>query len=334
MKKTAICFTLRGMEIIKRLNSLCSEKGLGGIEAYSHMESAKEQDGFCPVTESVENWTRSHFLPGCALIYVGAVGIAVRAIAGVVKDKLTDCPVLVIDDNARYVIPILSGHVGGANKLAAILAQLLGAQAVITTSTDGSGAFSADLFAVENRLSIANREGIRHVSARAVEGKAVTISIKDYPPKFPVDIIVADETDAEYSLLLRPKRYTVGLGMKKGKDKEELERFFLEILRREGLSADDVYALCTIDRKEEEPALTALRDKYRIPVISFDADLLGKAAGEFTPSQFVRETVGIDNVCERAAVLGAGPGGELCVRKQAMNGMTMAVARRCVRYNG
>ena len=334
MKKTAICFSRRGKEIIQRLNRLCQEKGIGGIEAYIHMELAEEEDGFLPVKESVGKWTEVHFRPGCALIYVGAVGIAVRAVAGVLKDKLSDCPVIVIDDNGRYVIPVLSGHVGGANKLAVILAELLGAEAVITTSTDVNAAFSADLFAVENRLNIANRDGIRHVSAKAVEGKGITLSIKDYPPKEPVDVIVADETDAAYSLLLTPKRYTVGLGMKKDKDGEELEQFFLEILEREGLKPDDVYALCTIDRKEEEPALIALRDKYRIPLISFDAELLKKAAGEFTPSEFVRDTVGVDNVCERAAVLGAGAGGTLCVRKQSRNGMTIAVAKRRTGYNG
>ena len=74
----------------------------------------------------------------------------------------------------------------------------------------------------------------------------------------------------------------------------------------------------------------AMRDKYRIPVFSFDRELLEKAEGDFTASEFVREQVGVDNVCERAAVLGAGPGAELILRKQARDGMTIAVAKRMI----
>ena len=125
---------------------------------------------------------------------------------------------------------------------------------------------------------------------------------------------MADETDAEYSLLLSPKPYTVGLGMKKGKDAGECP--------------EEVYAICTIDLKEEEAAVRALRDKYRIPVLAFDKDLLRKAEGVFHSSDFVYRTVGVDNVCERAAVLGAGPGGVLVQSRKAGDGMTIAIGKR------
>ena len=83
-----------------------------------------------------------------------------------------------------------------------------------------------------------------------------------------------------------------------------------------------------IDIKEDEPAILNLRDKYRIPVLSFDAELLKKAPGEYTASEFVRETTGVDNVCERSAVLGAGTGCELVLKKTAKDGMTIAIAKR------
>ena len=89
-----------------------------------------------------------------------------------------------------------------------------------------------------------------------------------------------------------------------------------------------MYAICTIDRKEDEEAIRALRDKYSIPVLSFDKELLMKAKGNFHGSAFVYDTVGADNVCERAAVLGSGSGGKLIVPKKAEDGMTIAVAKR------
>ena len=328
MKKKAICFSRRGMETIRKLNRACLELGKEPAEAFVCMDGVTVPDGFEKVTQPLSAWTKSNFLPGNALLFVGAAGIAVRAMSGLASDKLSDSPVIVIDDNARYVIPILSGHAGGANKLACVLADLIGAEAVITTSTDVNDVFSVDTFAAENRLKISGREGIKKVSAKALEGKSITLSIRDYPPEESVDIIVADETDAEYSLLLKPRRYTVGLGMKKGKQAAELEAFFLEMLRAAGIGTDDVYALCTIALKEHEPALTALRDRYRIPVLSFDSALLKKAHGQFTASEYVREVTGVDNVCERAAVMGAGGSAELILRKQARDGMTMAIARR------
>ncbi len=329
MKKIAICFTENGIDVIKRINAACESKGLKPLEAHISMAAYQgEVDGFFKVEKSLFEWTGKHFQTGNALIFVGAMGIAVRAIAEYVKDKLVDCPVVVIDDNAQFVIPVLSGHVGGANKLAVILAEMLGAVPVITTATDVNDVFAVDQYAVEKNLTIADRQGIKKVSAKALEGRKITLSIKDYPPKEKVDVVIADETDAECSLLLKPKKYTVGLGMKKGKDPFELETFFLEILKDNNIATEDIYALCTIDIKEDEDAVISLRDKYRIPVLSFDRELLNKATGEFTASEFVRQNVGVDNVCERAASLGAGDSGEIIVKKTARDGMTIAIARR------
>lgn len=101
-----------------------------------------------------------------ALIFIGACGIAVRAIAPWIMDKLHDSPVLVADEMGKYVIPLLSGHVGGANELAVRLAGALGAIPVITTATDLHDSFAVDIFAKRNDLRICNREGIAKVSAK------------------------------------------------------------------------------------------------------------------------------------------------------------------------
>ena len=327
MKKLAICFSKNGANIIEKINRACAGKDITPVTAYALTSAENVPDDFICVSEDIYKWTSGNFTEGNALIFIGATGIAVRALSGLPKDKLSDCPVVVIDDAGRFVIPILSGHAGSANKLAEILADLLDAIPVVTTSSDVNDSFSVDTFAVENRLSIMDKKGIKKVSSRALENKKVTLSIKDYPPKAPVDVIVSDETDAEHLLLLKPKMYTVGLGMKKDKDPSEVEEFFLETLVQNGLDVSDVYALCTIDIKEAENAIINLRDKYRIPVLSFDAELLNKAPGDFTSSEFVRETTGVDNVCERAAVLGSGCG-ELILKKTAKNGMTIAIAKR------
>ncbi len=328
MRKLAICFSKNGEQVIEKINEESKKAGTEPVEAFVLRDTKDLKEGFTKAEGPVSKWAESFFLPGNALIFIGAAGIAVRAVAPLVSDKLTDCPVIVIDDNAQFVIPLLSGHAGGANKLAMTLASLLGSIPVITTSTDVNDAFSVDTFAVEKRLNIADREGIKKVSVKALEDKKITLSIKDFPPKEKVDVIVADETDAEYSLLLTPKRYTVGLGMKKGKDGKEAEDFFLETLKENGIEVKEIYAICTIDIKEDEGAVRYLRDKYRIPVLSFDKEILSKVQGNFEGSDFVKSVTGVDNVCERAAVAGAGHGAVLTVKKTGRNGMTIAVAKR------
>ena len=268
-----------------------------------------------------------------ALVFVGAAGIAVRAIAPYVRDKLTDPPVIVTDENGNFVIPILSGHVGGANSLALEVAEVLEAQPVITTATDVSGAFSVDLFARENDLRIANREGIAKVSSSALEGKPVTICIKDYPPEEPVDVLIADEKAAEglkdsAKIVLCPKRYAIGMGCRRGKSFEELREFAEEILRDNGIDINDAGCIATIDVKKDEEGLKRLSQAWRMPLITFEAGLLARAEGDFSHSDTVLEKVGVDNVCERAAVLAAGKGSRLKVKKTARDGMTIAVAER------
>lgn len=316
--KTGICFTENGRAVLDKLNKAAVLAGIDPVDIVASSDADVK----------IEDVVRSCFNERRALIFVGAAGIAVRMISGFVNDKLTDSPVIVIDDGGQFVIPILSGHAGGANKLAATIAELIDAIPVITTSTDVNEAFSPDVFAAENHLTIRNRDGIKKVSAKAIEGKAVTISVKDYPPKQPVDIIVADETDREYSLLLSPKKYVIGIGMKKDRDSEDAEKFILSVLDDHNINVSEVYALATIDIKENEPAIKDFSNRYRIPVISFEATLLERAKGSFTASSFVKDTVGVDNVCERAAVLSAGSGAELILGKTCGDGVTLAVAKR------
>ena len=104
-----------------------------------------------PAGRKVSEWTKEVFWQYDALIFVGAAAIAVRSIAPCLKDKLTDPAVLVVDEKAQYVIPLLSGHVGGANALASRLAADLQALPVITTATDIQGLFAVDVFAVKNQ---------------------------------------------------------------------------------------------------------------------------------------------------------------------------------------
>ena len=311
MKIRVICFTDRGHEL--------------GCLIAGRLSSHEMELFFKGPLKDI---CRSAFEQSIPLVFIGASGIAVRSVAPFVKDKLKDPPVLVLDELGRFVIPLLSGHVGGANELAAEIAEAIGAVLVITTATDINNAFPADVFARENNLSIVNRDGIAKVATASLEGRPVTISIKDYPPEEPVDIVITDEPalSGAASLRLAPKKYALGMGCRRGKSFEELRDFALSMLEENGISPGDVGCIATIDVKKDEEGLKALSQAWRMPLITFDAELLSKVPGDFSTSEMVLEKVGVDNVCERAAVLAAGRGATLVVRKTAKNGITVAIA--------
>ena len=187
MEISAICFTEQGYEQVRKLKRLhTSEPKLRCFYKMKKAPDLREAAQTMPenrspeyVTESLQEWTGKQFARKSAILFIGAAGIAVRAIAPFVKDKLSDVPVLVMDDAGQYVIPILSGHMGGANELARQIAGETGAVPVITTSTDVHRVFAADVFAKKNRLHIVNREGIAAVSAKALRQETILIGISE-----------------------------------------------------------------------------------------------------------------------------------------------------------
>ena len=105
------------------------------------------------------------------IIFIGALGIAVRMMKDLSQDKLKDSAFIVMDERKRYVIPVLSGHMGGAIELSYDISKRLGSEAVITTATDVEEKFSVDTFARINHLKIKNKEMIKKVSAKVLDGK-------------------------------------------------------------------------------------------------------------------------------------------------------------------
>lgn len=304
------------------------------------------------VTTSLSEWTGEQMAAHHALIFIGACGIAVRAIAPWIMDKLHDSPVLVVDEMGKYVIPLLSGHVGGANELAVRLAGALGAIPVITTATDLHDSFAVDIFAKRNDLRICNREGIARVSAKVLAGEEITMSVPTgylaadetippgirlcaYPPTEKVDVLIADGMEEIFrkesaELLLQPKKYILGVGCKRNTDSAKLDLFLKKILEEQGIVIEQIAALASIDVKKEERCLLEFSEKYRIPFRTYTAQELQAVPGEFHSSEFVKAQVGVDNVCERAALKAAGTGGWIFLSKQAQDGMTAAIAKRAM----
>lgn len=203
MKLAIISFTENGIKLSQTVAKRLSRRK---VTLYTKCSRYTAEDlKVQRVKESLQVWTAQRMAEGDALLFIGACGIAVRAIAPNLTDKLHDVPVLVMDEEGQYVIPILSGHVGGANELARELADLMDARPVITTATDVQKKFAVDLFAKRNHLEIMNKDGIAKVSAKALAGEQLTIAIRAqniecYHPKF-CEVREEDFTEAENQLL-------------------------------------------------------------------------------------------------------------------------------------
>lgn len=321
MKACAIAFTEQGMSTGRHLAAhfpdisieRCPEGGLG-------------------------KWTESAFQTADALVFIGAAGIAVRAIAPYIQKKVTDPAVIVMDEWGKYVIPILSGHIGGANELAIHIGLRTGAQPIITTATDINHIFAIDTWAKNQGLTIAQPECIKQVSSRLLAGNSIQIKslypICGVPPR---GVTMADENSESFDVLIShminenesvlhliPPVITVGIGCRRGSSASAIETAFQLMLTHSRCHQAAVCGAATIDIKKDEPGILEFCAMHDFPLHTFSAHALAGVSGEFTSSPFVESITGIDNVCERAAVLSSG--GVLLAGKFIHNGVTMALA--------
>ncbi|WP_297959584.1 cobalt-precorrin 5A hydrolase [uncultured Ruminococcus sp.] len=272
-----------------------------------------------------------------AFIFVCACGIAVRAVAPFLGTKADDPAVIVMDDCGRFVIPVLSGHIGGANRLAEVLAEHLGSTAVITTATDVGGSFSPDSFAVANGLIITDLAAAKEIAAEVLDEEKIGFSseyrhggLPDELTEFGIcrtGIYVGTEPDVkpfDVTLRLVPRNIVLGIGCKKGTSAEAIEEAVSSALEGAGIDPRRVREAASIDLKAQEEGLLGFCEKLGVPLRTYSAQELMAVKGDFDASDFVLETTGADNVCERSAVLCSG--GKLVMGKTADGGVTVAAA--------
>ena len=269
-----------------------------------------------------------------ALIFFGATGIAVRAIAPLMRSKTTDPAVLTVDDAGHHVVALTGGHAGGANDLAAEVAALLSATPVISTATDLAGlpaldrlpgfTASGDVAGVTRAWldgrspSVVRDEGLEQwpVPVESGDGGRVTVTDSNRPP-LPGEV------------LLRPASLVIGAGASRGADPEALAATASQALATAGLDPSCVSAVATADIKRSEPAVVGLARFYGVPLLTYPADVLARQDVPH-PSPVVEEAVGTPSVAEAAALIAAGSDSALVATKQVSRtrDSTVALARR------
>lgn len=330
---TSVAFTQRAKRLSEKVRRTWAEVSKARRETIVWREEGK--------------LTESAFRTSDVLLFFCASGIAVRAAAPFLQDKASDPAVLVVGEDGKFVISLVSGHLGGANRYARFIAELLGAQPVITTATDGRNMEALDVWAQKYRLSISDMklekrmtsyllkrsdmsskksEEKQRIDKTASDAEAVRYRFHaaggkenktdDLPgSEAPYRVCIAEKKQwegvrastpsGEEILFLEPKKYVVGIGCRKGTEYRKMEAFVRELLSENDIDENLVSRVCSIDVKKEEACIKRIARTWKAEFTVFSKDDLLSAIGDFSSSDFVKETVGVDNVCERSALLGA-----------------------------
>ncbi len=281
------------------------------------------------------------------LVMVMSSGIVVRMCAELCRHKSTDPAVVVTDEEGNHAVSLLSGHLGGANRLAQDVASITNGDAVVTTASDVRGIMAFDEMASRHALRVVNPEAIVKLSSAVLEGKRIDLvlpekfyqryyadspqySLVSLPGENPAVVLLKDgEIPGEYGipvLYLKRRKFALGIGCRKNAALSDLEAVALQALEAEGADWDSIIAIATADLKLEEPGILQLAFRHSIPVTGYSAEELNRIEVP-DPSPKAMTELGINSVSEAAAILASG-GGKLAVRKIKGNGVTAALAEK------
>ncbi len=280
-------------------------------------------------------------------IFICATGIVVRTICSVITSKDKDPAVLVIDPGGKFVISLLSGHLGGANEFAKEIAKILNATPVITTATDSMGLPAIDDIARKLNLKIDDIKKIKIINSAILNYRSIYIydplNILKIQKYFPVDYpiiqindlnilkktdiaIICDfkkiDTDTN-KIILYPEVLYVGVGCNKNTDVSEILYLLDSTFKEHNLSLDSIYAIVTTDKKNSETGILKLAEILKKRLIFIEHHLLNSVSVP-NPSENVKKHMDVYSVCEAAATIASK--GRLLIEKVKSKNATIAVA--------
>jgi cobalt-precorrin 5A hydrolase len=327
MKIAVISFNSRGEIIAEKLQSAFS------IDVYSKREGESFN-----ITELAGKLMKEYK----QIIFISSVGIAVRAIAPFIKSKDIDPAVLVVDSFGRFVISVLSGHLGGANELTLKVAEVLGAEPIITTATDYLGVAAPDIIAKDNGLMIDSLKDAKDIAALLLDNKKVAFLDEDSRIKVPkgytdsleeahgvvcvtnkIDTKLQSEKDIKKLKLIR-RNIILGIGCRKDYPPEKMQEIVLQKLLDYKIDFRAVKTVASVEVKKDETAVIELAEFLKAEFKVFTIEEIKKIQHNYEGSSFVEKTIGVRAVCEPCVELS---GGQLLSGKISCEGMTLCIGK-------
>ena len=348
MKIVIVAITHGGVTLARRLGAELLEAEVF-LPAKFH-----EEDNCHYFTEPLAEQLPRLFAKTEQLICIMATGIVVRLLASHLRGKEHDPGVVVVDEKGDFAISLLSGHLGGANRMATELAEILGGQAVITTATDVNNLPAWDQVARDAGLGVQPITNLRTLNRLLLEGETIALVDRqrliadkfigvpgvelydsfadamqtDAPGRvFVTHRYLPNMENRTALLVIRPPDLVLGLGCNRGTSADEIEEVVKTCLPQAFLAFASVGLIATIDAKSDEEGINEFAERHRLRVVHYPAEQLNQVEVPSPPSEHALDAVGAKGVCEPAAVLAA-DGGQLLIRKQKMGNVTLAVAEK------
>lgn len=270
------------------------------------------------------------------LICIMATGIVIRTLSGKFNNKHIDPALVVCDERGKFAISLLSGHLGGANELAMKVAEIIGGQAVITTSSDVQGLVPLDLWIRRLGLIITDKYKLTKATGKLVNNGTVTLysryQITDLPKEIKIhdspetaDLFISYRADLHFpGLQLYPKNLIAGIGCNRNTPAQEIKDAMQETCVINNINLSSIKSLASIDLKQDEQGLLEFAENNNYHIDFFNRNQLNAVDG-VSVSVMVLKATGAKGVAEPAAILAAN-GGKLLVRKMKRGNVTVAIS--------
>ena len=259
-------------------------------------------------------------------IFIMATGIVIRKIASLIKSKDVDPAVVVIDEGMNFVISLLSGHLGGANDLTQNLHEIFGLVPIITTSSDVTGKIAVDTLSQKLKCNLKSLEDAKKVTSLIVDGKNVELSLpKNICNENPEGVMVISNKENLEIVHLYPENLVIGIGSRRGIEKEKVYEFLIETLEKHNLSLKSIKHFATVDLKADEKGIveTARELGKELKIVSREEILT--VEDMFHGSEFVKKEIGVKAVSEPCAYLTSSKDGKFIEIKAKKDGMTISI---------
>jgi len=277
-----------------------------------------------------------------------ATGIVVRAIAPHLEHKSSDPGILVMDTNGEFVISLLSGHLGGANDAARLVAKRLDALAVITTGTDVKGTMAVDVLAQKINCTIDNFTDAKDVTALILNGDPIafvnqencdleavilpknieTVHDLNNLNKYQgVIMTTLDTKKAELpipNVKLVPRKLVLGIGCRRDTPGERIIQAIQETLAALNINEKGIKSLATIGLKADEPGIIEACTFFAAKKVIIPNEMVQMVQSRFEASDFVFKTTGLYAVSEPCGFVASGFG-KCLLEKQKLGGITLSV---------
>lgn len=365
-KTAIIALTRNGAAMARKLSGSLDREYTLFINSRFREDSDSSETFDLPLRPVVEQ----AFAEYSSLVLFLSAGATIRLLAPLLESKQVDPAVVCVDDAGSFCVSLISGHVGGADRLAQEVAGHLNARAVITSASHASGTLAVDLLGREFGWRItADSTTITRASAAVINGQPIGLwqgagetgwwpedkplpeNITVYPAlkdlaasACAAALVVTDKTDVLDTLLAdkitvvyRPRSLAVGMGCRRGVPVEELESLLAETFIANNLSQESICGISTAEIKRGEPGLEQLAERHGVPLAFFQADELNEVF-ESNPDAITSKSerahglVGVWGVAEPSALLTSGAQ-ELLVTRKNTKRATIAVARNNINSN-